>query len=262
MSKSLHFFILAIFLLCQARTRSTSPDPVVFPAPFTQRNRILSMLLAFNYDHIDPLVMIINEYLSMCEGGWSPTLILHTTVLWSDKLRRYLEAKAFCYRINSTFPILYDIHDPSINIGLGAVHRKFVARELYNHDLFIYQEDDIIVRHSHVAAYLYEMDQLYQLETYDALKHNIIGFQRYRRLLRGDGHHHLNWGEQDIFEQELLEETPSFSHICIKDRPYLRVDGNTHQAMWILTQYQVLMLQEKCSFLNYSNPSRFPTILC
>lgn len=227
-----------------------------FPAPNTSKNKILAMILAFNFDHIDPLLMIVNEYLSMCEAGWHPTLVLHTTVEWSDKMKRFMNSKAFCYRINGTYPIRYDIHDPSINIALGAEHRKIVGQEIDNFDLFIYQEDDIVVRHSHVAAYLYETRRLDTLLPEDGLRSHLIGFQRYRRLLRGDGHHHQQWGETDILEQELLEETPSFVPYCIHDAPYLRVDGNTHQAMWMLTQHQIYILQAKCSFMNYTSASR------
>jgi hypothetical protein len=171
-----------------------------------------------------------------------------------------MTTKAFCYRLNASIPIYYSQHDPSIGVALGAIHRKIVSREIYNFDLFIYQEDDMIVKHSHVAGFLYETRKLFDRFP-DSIRTSIIGFQRYRRLLRGDGHHQDKWGEQDIMEQELLEETPNFTPICLEEVPYLRVDGNTHQALWMLTQEQILALQEKCSFMNYSNPSRLVIIL-
>jgi hypothetical protein len=35
---------------------------------------------------LDPMMRIIEEYVSMCEGGWDPTLILHTVTERSPKV--------------------------------------------------------------------------------------------------------------------------------------------------------------------------------
>eukprot|EP01034_Spumella_vulgaris_P033221 gene33221-40991_t len=55
---------------------------------------------------------------------------------------------------------------------------------------------------------------------------------------------------------DLMEETPAFKPACVEGAPYLKVEGNIHQAMWVLTRSQVNLLQHKCSFLNQSSPSR------
>ena len=146
----------------------------------------------------------------------------------------------------------------SIGIALGIPHRQYMAREIDNYDVFIYHEDDIVVRYSHLAGYLIETQKLHNLQPADSLLYSkIIGFQRFRRLLRGGDHHNFgDYGEQDIIEQELIEETPSFKQFCIGNSTYLSVEGNTHQAMWMATRSQVLWMHEKCAFLNQSNPSR------
>lgn len=226
-----------------------------YPKPFTSHNRIMGFILAYNHYHIDPLVLILNEYVSMCEAGWSPTVVMFTTVHWSDILFRYFRQKSFCYRTNSSIEIRTSEHDPSINIALGAQHRVVLGQELFNYDVFIYHEDDMLFKLSHLMGYLFETKKLHELMPENGLLHNTIGFQRYRRLQRGNDMH-SQFGENDIIEQELLEEMPAFIPICIQDVPYLRVDGNTHQAVWAFTQQQIIMLQEKCSFLNQSSPSR------
>jgi hypothetical protein len=201
--------------------------------------------------------MILHQYQAMCEGGWSPTIVFHTTVVWSNSLRRFLRQKTFCYRTNSSIPILFELSSPSVGTALAAEHRKTLIRELDNHDVFIYHEDDIIFKYSHLVAYLYETKRLHHLLPDNGLRDHVIGFQRYRRLWRGEQGHRSSYGEQDIFEQENMEETPNLSHMCIGDTPYLAVSGNTHQAMWIFTREQVNLLQEKCQFLNHSSPSRW-----
>lgn len=68
-----------------------------------------------------------------------------------------------------------------------------------------------------------------------------------------------HFAEQEIYGQEYLEETPNFRPVCINDAPFLIVEGNIHQAMWILTHKQVLALQKKCHFLNQTSDSRYAT---
>lgn len=39
-----------------------------FPAPHSKHNKVLGVMLSYNFGHFDPLVLILNEYVSMCEG--------------------------------------------------------------------------------------------------------------------------------------------------------------------------------------------------
>lgn len=235
--------------------KGSAVDDVVknFPAPNTAYNKVLGMLLTFNLNHMDPLSMIIDEYLSMCEAGWEPTIAIFTTVHWSPMLLRYFRRRSYCYRIDRSLDIRIINHDPSIGVALGAEHRKYTGREIFNHDVFIYHEDDIMFKHTHLAAYLNETKKLHELDPKWGLNNNCIGFQRYRHIGFSQG-----YGVRDIIEQNLLEEMPTFNPICFENgkEPYILVGGNTHQAMWILTKGQILLFQEKCRFLNYSNPSR------
>ncbi len=215
------------------------------------------MILSYNFDHIDPIMLILGEYQSMCEGGWSPTVVFFSSVPWSAQIQRLFRQRTYCYRTNTSVPIRISVHDPSISIALGAEHRKYMQNEINNFDAFVYHEDDIIFKHSHLVGYLHETKTLHDLMPENGLRDHCIGFQRYRRLLKGGDVHGSHYSEQDIIEQELLEEMPNFRPICIKDTPYLRVEGNIHQAMWVLTTSQIHLLQEKCSFLNQSSASRY-----
>jgi hypothetical protein len=59
-----------------------------YPTRFTKNNRVMGLLLSYDLNHLDPVVLILNEYVSMCEGGWEPTLVFFTSAFWTDKLRR------------------------------------------------------------------------------------------------------------------------------------------------------------------------------
>ena len=227
-----------------------------YPTPYTKNNRIMGMILSYNFDHIDPMMLILREYQSMCEGGWDPTLVFFSTIEWSTQIRRLFRQKTYCYRTNSTIPIRVSVHDPSISTALGAQHRRYMQDYMNDYDIFVYHEDDIVFTHSHLVGYLYETKLLQKIMPEDGWWNHCIGFQRYRRLLRGGDIHGSHYGDQDIIEQDLLEEMPNFRPVCIANVPYLKVEGNIHQAMWVLTTTQINLLQEKCQFLNQSSASR------
>jgi hypothetical protein len=251
----LKLVIASLLMVCLTRSHPIDHIGDDFPAPNTKFNRVLGMLLSFNLGHMDPLSMIIDEYLSMCEAGWEPTVAIFTADPWKPILRRYLRRRSYCYRIGRPIEIRYLVYDPSIGIALGAEHRKYTGREIYNYDVFVYHEDDILFKYAHLVAYLNETKVLHEQDPKWGLNNHCIGFQRYRHIAGSAGH---SWN--DIIEQNLLEEMPVLTPICFQNQdsflPYLSVTGNTHQAMWILTKNQILAFQAKCGFLNYSSPSR------
>ena len=242
----------AIWVLCilvGLNRGQGAPPP--FPTAFTANNRILGLVCSFNFDHIDSLYLIITEYVSMCEGGFSPKLVLFTAADYTPQVRRVMAYRTFCYRTNSSLEIEYNIHEASIGLNLASQHRKYMGAHVNNFDLFIYHEDDMIVKFSHVVGFLAETKKLQFLSPETALRDNTIGFLRYRRLFGNHG-----YKAHDIIEQELMDEEPAFHHICIGKEPYLHVQGNMHQAMWLFTQEHVNVLQAKCNFLNQSSASR------
>jgi hypothetical protein len=248
----LRLFLLLLVAVWQLHAYNLT----TFPVAFTEYNRIMSFILSFSYDHIDPLLLILNEFVSMCEGGWDPTVMIFTTSNWTDTMFRYARQRTYCYRTGKSIPIRLSVHDPSIGTGLSMMHKPVLQKEIDNFDFFVYHEDDIVFKFSHLSAYLYETRKLAEVVApTNGLHGSVIGFQRFRRILRGD----LNakFTENDIFEQEMLEETPTFTPICFNDVPYIMVTKNTHQAIWAFTTIQLRILQEKCHFLEHMQPSRY-----
>jgi hypothetical protein len=253
-SRTLYTLVVAVVVLFLCKL--VRPDQEVFPAPHGPNNRLMGFILAYNFDHIDPLMIIVNEYLSMCEAGWRPTMVLFSTSFWDQSLQNYLKYKLYCYDWGQSIPVRFSIHPPQISIGLGAVHRKVLAEELNNFDVFVYHEDDIVFKYAHLMAYLHETRKLKALVPDKAYHDFLIGFQRYRKLFRTGKINQGEYSDHDAVEQDLLEEVPTFNMHCIHDQPYIHVTGNKHQAVWVLTREQVNVLQDKCQFLNQSSPSR------
>jgi len=196
-----------------------------FPSPNTNHNRIMAFVLNFNFNfnHIDPLLLILNEYVSMCEGGWDPTVVLHTTFNWTSPMHRYFRQRTYCYRKGTSINLRVDVHDSSVGTGLAMKHKIILQQEINNHDFFVYHEDDIIFKYSHLVGYLNETKKLHDLNPEKELQSSVIGFLRYRRELRPEIQ--SDYQEKDIFEQEYLEERPDIRPVCIQNEPYLLLTG-------------------------------------
>lgn len=228
----------------------------IWPAPHSSFNKVLGMILVFNFKRIDSIMIILNEYKSLCESGWKPTIAFFTTEKPSFMLNQYFEEKLYCYHTQQSIPIKWQTFNESVGIYIADKTREFVAKEVNNFDLFMYHEEDIILQQSHVAAYLYESKRMSQQLGPTTAFDYMIGFQRYRRHNRPFKHLNDPFSDHDIFHQEYLEETPFFKPICLKTQAYLQIsngftpNSNPHQAIWLLTKAQLIYLHRKCQFFN------------
>lgn len=222
--------------------------------------RVLGIIVAFEFTRSDPLMLMLNEYRSMCEGGWDPTVLFLTAVKLSASTKRFFEQKVYCYRTASAVPVRYAVYPRTIGYMLAEQARKEVKKRLDDFDVFIYQEEDMIVTYAHLVAYEAETRQLVQLLGEGALQNYSIGFQRYCRTLKHPSEPRQRvFSEKELLFKEYLDEFPFFRPVCLADRPYLQATdcktswlANPHQAVWILTRQQLGQLEQRCGFLNMS----------
>jgi len=209
--------------------------------------KILGIVTSFDLSHFDSLQLIFEQYLSMCEAGWVVKTVILSSIKWSNLLTDFIKPRYYCFRKSAYLDIRIDTSN--MTLMLASLHRRVVAEELENFDVFVYQEDDIIFKYAHLIAYLEESKKLQNLYS-DALRHNCIGFLRYRRVSAS------NVDEKFVLAQERFEEQPHIIPYCYYGQPYLSFTGNTHQAFWVLTQSQIKLLNETCNFLSHP-PSQY-----
>lgn len=222
--------------------------------------KVLGMIVAFEFTRSDPIMLMLNEYKSMCEGGWDPTVLFLTAAKLSDTTKRFFQQKVYCYRTQSFVPIIYSVYPRTIGYMLAEEARKEAKKRVNEFDVFIYQEEDMVIQFGHLMAYVRESETLTQLVGPEELQKYIIGFQRYCRIMKHPSEpRQKHFNEKDLLFKEYLDEFPFFKPICIKNKPYLEATdcpvswlANPHQAVWILTRQQLHMLDEKCKFLNMS----------
>lgn len=222
------------------------------------KNRILAMVLSFEFTRTDPIILLLHEYRSMCEAGWNPTVMFLTTNHLSESVRNFFRSKVYCYRTKEYIPIQYTVRPKSLGNKLAEEAKSEAYKYRNDFDVFIYQEEDIIFLYSHLVAYLAETQQLVNLLGEEGLQKYSLGFQRYCRILQHPSDPRVqHFVEKDLLVKEYLDEFPFFKPVCIQSTPYIEVTScpeswmaNTHQAVWILTKQQLDQLELKCSFLN------------
>jgi hypothetical protein len=199
----------SIVLLLLAAPLLTANDVVLSPGPMSEKNRLLGMVSAANYNHIDPLKFILNEYVAMCESGFEVTIALISHMTWSKSMKEIVYTNTFCYRTGTTIPMQYVVMSDSERQDATlkhSLHRKFAKENVNNYDVFLYHEDDTIFTFPHVMAYLRESHQLNTLLAGDNgsnvpfIDDYGIGFVRMRRQLRYGNIHAGNFGAKQIIE--------------------------------------------------------------
>lgn len=253
-------YLFAFFLLCTLQISIAIDKYLIdFPEAHTNHNRLFIQVLHYDLHHIDPLMLNINEFLSMCEGGWSPTVVIFTCANYTSTILRYITEKSYCYRTKSYMKIIIRRYDKDVGNWLAAPHRLIALENINDFDFFVYMEDDMIFRYTLLTAFLNATKELQLVLPENGLENYSIGYQRFRK------HHHeksssLN-GETVI--EEHVEELPHFDFECFNDQPYVvchEEEAGVHQALWTLTRAQLLTLHDRCNYLKSFTGGRY--VLC
>jgi hypothetical protein len=241
MMSLLHFVTCMIFI-----SQAFGDD---YPAAFTSNNRILIQLLSYDLHHFESLEVNLNEYLSICEGGWNPQIIIHTCAKYTDKLLEYILERLYCYRISNTVPLTILQYDSDGKEWLSNPSRNIVRHDIDNYDLFIYQEDNILFRFSTLTAYVHETKLLQsKVSSQDADKYYIVLLPYHNKR-----HEKEAFVNGDNAVQEFIINMPSVDYVCLGDMPYVKLSSSSNelsQGMWILAKKKLLVLQQKCSFFD------------
>ena len=257
------------------------------------------MVLAFDLGHLESLRVQLYEYSKMCdEGEFNVNVIIATSTaaIWTKETLEDFKRRFFCERINGPIGIEIEQHPKALNIKVAEKHRLSIKRYINDYDLFLYQEDDIIITTQNVQAYETEMKELVLLMGKEAYTKWAPGFLRYRLNLSQDPRHGGNRfssrpqdlasgtipqlgarGQKEVtreipvFESRktYIEEMPLQEPLClplpsqlkqtakddsrppVEPQPYFRLDGNVHQASFLLTKPQAHALEKYCNFTNH-----------
>jgi len=251
-----------------------------------KRGRMLGMILAFDKGHMQSLRAVLSQYSRMCEDGWDVNIVLasSTAAIWTKNDFDFLKKHGHCFRQGGPIGIQIEQHPKALNIKVAEKHRLTLKREMNKYDVFVYQEDDIVISKEAFEAYLAEVDEIEKLLGSKGLEEYAPGFLRFRvndleeYTPKSDVKKQLgaklpsDFGKDDPgygswrFEmsQAWAEELPLQEPLClplkppkdetgvlVEQKPYIRLDGNVHQAAFVFTRQQVTLLENKCEFTGH-----------
>jgi hypothetical protein len=199
----------------------------------------------------------IENYWDLCERdiGFVLRIVIHTVEVWDNERLHRLRDQNQCVN-DLTGEVQLSIHfeyfDASVKLDLAGKHRRTMARFVTDFDLFIYQEDDMMVTAESVQLFLYYTSQIEshaQQANLTAVQIPIVGFTRYEIL---DQTTIKDTIEPHPANRRFVSEAPvpTYTLSCLNNVPYFVDNISPHQAMFMLTKTQVLRLQNSCQFLN------------
>ena len=227
-------------------------------------NRVLGMVLSGFMDHFESLSLILQHYADMCEFGMDVTVLIDTFTPFSLSMIEYVRKKYFCHRIGEPIAMELFVFNSSARLALSGANRVHISENLDKYDLFIYQEDDIIVTLQHVQSILASRRRLEETLGVKGARIYGEGFWRYRRNLPKKNWESLykfaggpmsvppryNYSEDkgslkvpDHRNTFYLEEKLDLHPVCIGNSslsgsqklPYYIAGSNIHQASFVLT---------------------------
>ncbi len=253
--------ILSVGIIVARTVNSTPLVPLeqenrqyYLPTPYSDHNRIRVYILNYDLYHTESLLNLLNEFVSMCEGGWEVSPLLYTCANYTTHLRTQLLHKTFCSRTQSYLKVEIKQFDSEVGNWLSIHHRTMMKEDLFHFDYFVYVEDDMMFSYAQLMAHNAETKILASLVGDRAFDQYSIGFHRYRK--RRDMHLKEKQLNGDNIIGEYADEQSELHPICIENQPYARVEpteGGVHQAMSIITAQQAEMLQKRCNYFNIAH---------
>lgn len=210
-------------------------------------SRIMIAVAAYNLDAFGCFDRMFDSFRDICEGGFSVDLFIYTARDWPQDVMESLESRMACRHPLAQFNASMIIKHPGVGHDLVRYHKTLFYENLDNYDLFIYTEDDHLVRLRHVTAYLEETNRLKQTLGNTRFMDYSIGFLRYERI------------EEENFAHATFEHKWNLKYFAeahmvpvegINDTSYFSPGGYCHQGMYMATNEQLRAWSERpnCRF--------------
>lgn len=219
---------------------------------------VLGIILAFDAKKAAKIIKpALAAYVGMCEAGLDVNVAIltaHKSNWW--KYSSSYQEEYFCSRTNSSIGIQVNSYNTSLGIQLAALSRDILRENLENYDIFIYQEEDMVIDTKNVMRYINDTDAL---DGYQPLPARNDGFDEFMigfiRVHKGkDGRNYMI--EQPELEPICVAKSTgtvppaSAVNTGIMSAPYVVAKGNSHQASFVLTQKKLRLLSNRCNFFD------------
>lgn len=197
--------------------------------------------------------------MQLCESGVGVDIVLlsstsRTTSEWQEThFLKSFAIKYHCQRVNA--PIgLQTVSYTNADVCLAAKSRDILKSNVDKYDLFIYQDDDVIVTPEHITSYIEEANELERLSIRSSPTYRIGFLQVHRPRLSASSPM-----SPSLLPPPYIVDEPRLRPICRGSSnaqgrsPYVEVGGNSQQGLFILTKEQLKQLEILCGFFGRAN---------
>jgi hypothetical protein len=195
---------------------------------------------------------LLDEYVGLCEAGFDVDVVLlnsRTKQEWDQTtLVKSFGSRYLCHRVNA--PIgLQSVSYSNAGTSLVARNRDILKTNADDYDLFVYQDDDILLTPSHVLTYVNETIELERFQTRRSALYR-LGFLQVTatsapppapsfRYVTGEPQVHPICRRIELKKKRVVVRV-------LESKPYIEVSGNSLQGVFILTQDQLKELAAIC----------------
>jgi hypothetical protein len=210
------------------------------------RPRLLFMAATYTMDQLRALQMTLDGMRDICNAGWNVTIHLQSAsdLVYGHERYEEFRRRLWCEDARHFIPLIVEHYD-KVGFGLNSRHRLYMREHVRDFDYFSFAEEDMLLTVSHLRAYVAFERHMRAVLPRTHLRYT-IGFLRY---------------EDSTIDTErvLWEYIPSLIHVADMGPRIGQfiVTNNLNQAIYILSQEQVVDLENRCGFLTDIGQSAF-----
>lgn len=136
------------------------PQPTNLEPKSLEGKRILVASATYGSDNSLHLQEILNSLRDTCESGAYIHLLLYVTYPWAPHIVNLFNDRLTCRNPRGKIDTKIIVQSPQLKEHFVDAHRKYFYDNIDDFDLFVYTEDDMLIRNTHMIAYLQETEKL------------------------------------------------------------------------------------------------------
>lgn len=170
------------------QVHQTTPDAL--PIYHQPKGRLMYMAASYDLSQYQCLWNSLTSLVETCNAGWNISVHLQVSngLAYDSVLYQQIQDSMYCAYFDRLIPVLLTSYNASIGFGLNSRHRQLIHKHLNDFDYFVYAEEDMVFKHSHLIAYLHAYEQV--RVAYPLTYHTYtIGFLRYLYIMNYSIHY-------------------------------------------------------------------------
>lgn len=186
----------------------------------------------------------LDAYRDVCEAGAKVDIFILTNNVYTVEVIDELNSRLQCRNTEGGgITLTVHIKSPEWKHYIKDFHRKIFTENVDNYDLFLFNEDDRLIRPANFIAFLDEMNKLRSLVGNKRIPQYTIGFVQYEQKIDVGPPH-----PRQIFEHVWGDDLLLVDHPNITGRYFQTASWHHHQGMYMATPEQLRAWKKTCDF--------------